>query len=608
MILNGFTIDKYNQYNIQEKAKYSTCPLCSADRKKSTEKCMILDWERGLGTCNHCGEVIQLHTYVKKEQKKKYVKPEFVNNTELSNKVVKWFESRGISQFTLRRMKITGGLEYMPQPKKEVNTIQFNYFRNQELINIKYRDGAKNFKLFTNAEKIVYNFDYAATSNDVVIVEGEMDCLSYVEAGIFQCVSIPNGSTTGNVNLDYIDNSIEIFENKEKIYLALDNDEPGQNVQKELIRRFGSERCFLIDLKDCKDANEYLIKYGSESLKNTLKEAKEIPIDGVSSLYDWREQFEHYLLNGFKQGFKVGIKSFDNIFSTYTGQYIVVTGIPSSGKSDFVDMMCLGYNKEYGWKTAFASPENKPNPIHAGKLISKICGQWINKKEQIASDWYKKAIEIIDYNFKFIDLDGSFDLENVLSKARSLIFKFGIKVLVIDPYNKVRLKESANKNINEYTSDYLLKIDEFARKHDILIILVAHPRKPTMNEGKGYEPNFYDIKGGGEFYDMSPHGILVHRDYGFNMVKVKVLKVKFSHLGDNNKHIYLKWNATNGRYDDYRMQSENPGEVSGLMMDVKNWISNDIVEQQIIPIDEGIETPVNFYEKDDLVITDKIDF
>jgi len=405
MELNNFKIDKFNQYNLPEKAKYSTCPICSESRKHNTEKCMMLDWDRGLGTCQHCHEIIQLHTYIKSETKKEYVKPEWKNNTNLSDKVIKWFEGRKISQFTLRQMKVTESKEWMPQTQKEENTIQFNYFRNQELINIKYRDGAKNFKLFKDSEKILYNYDFAATSKDIVIVEGEMDCLSFVEAGIFQTVSIPNGSTIGNVNLDYIDNCIEIFENKERIYLSLDNDIAGQNVQKELIRRFGGEKCLLIDLIDCKDANEHLQKYGAESLKKCFENAKEVPIEGVSSLYDWKDEFEDYLLNGMQQGFKINIDSFDGIFSTYTGQTIVVTGIPSSGKSDFVDMMTLGYNKKYAWKTAYASPENKPNKIHAGKLISKICGQWINTKEQINTDWYKLTTDVIDYNFKFIDLE-----------------------------------------------------------------------------------------------------------------------------------------------------------------------------------------------------------
>jgi twinkle protein len=138
--------------------------------------------------------------------------------------------------------------------------------------------------------------------------------------------------------------------------------------------------------------------------------------------------------------------------------------VHNSGKSDFVDQMAIGYNRNYGWKVAYVSPENKPNKIHAGKLIAKICGQWIHTPQQINTEWFNKASDLINDNFKFIDLANGFDLESVLEKARQMVFKFGIKVLVIDPYNKVRLKESINKPITEYTNDYLIKIDEFARK------------------------------------------------------------------------------------------------------------------------------------------------
>jgi len=195
-----------------------------------------------------------------------------------------------------------------------------------------------------------------------------------------------------------------------------------------------------------------------------------------------------------------------------------------------------------------------------------------NNRDDFKTDWYKLAIDVIDHNFKFIDLDGSFDLERVLEKTKSLIFKFGIKVLVIDPYNKVRLKSSINKNINEYTNDYLLMIDEFARKYDILIILVAHPRKPSLNEAKTYEPTFYDIKGGGEFYDMSPHGLLVDRNYEHDLVKIKVLKVKFNHLGKNNEFVWSKWDSDNGRYVNFNQQHENPAEISDAFYDNSNWL------------------------------------
>jgi twinkle protein len=147
-------------------------------------------------------------------------------------------------------------------------------------------------------------------------------------------------------------------------------------------------------------------------------------------------------------------------------------------------------------------------------------------------------------------------------------------VLVIDPFNKIRLKASLNKNINEYTNDYLMRIDEFARKHDILIFLIAHPTKPPSigNDRKNYEPDFYDIKGGGEFYDMSPHGLLVHRDYTHDLVKIKVLKVKFNHLGENNAHIWLAWNKGNGRYTDFRKQADKPEDIFEPQADNSNWV------------------------------------
>lgn len=573
MEINGFEIEKYNVYGLNENAKYSTCPLCSASRKKNTEKCVTLHWDSGLGKCSHCGELLQLHTYKKKTEVRQYKRPEKWNHTQLSDNLVNWFRDRGISQFTLRMMKIGEGRESMPVKGKwvERNTIQFNFFENNEIVNIKYRDGEKNFKLFKEAKLVFYNLDTISISKIAVIVEGEIDCLSYFEAGIHNVVSTPNGSTLKKVNLEYLDNCIEYFDNKEKIYLALDNDEAGQNVTKELIRRLGAERCFLVDFKDCKDANEYLLKYGKESLANTIKEAKEIPIDGVSSLLDWESKYDQFLLNGMKKGFVTGKTSFDDIFSTYTGQYIVVTGIPSSGKSDFVDEMCIGYNLQYGWKTAYASPENTPCEIHASKLEAKVCGQWVSSQEQISSLWHKSAKQYIDSNFKFIELD-SYNLDDVLARAKRLVTKFGIKVLVIDPYNKVRLKASLNKNINEYTNDYLNKIDEFARNNDILIILVAHPVKPSGEERKMYEPDFYSIKGGGEFYDMSPHGLLVHRDYDLDMVKIKVLKVKFSHLGKNRAHVWYRWNRNNGRYTEYGFQDQNAERCDNPQDDNSNWL------------------------------------
>ena len=140
----------------------------------------------------------------------------------LDNKIVEdWFATRGISEQTLKDVKVSVGQEFMPQTGKPENTIQFNYFVGGLLTNIKYRDGRKNFKLYKGAEKVFYNIDNTVGHDTCIIVEGEMDVLALHEAGITNAISVPNGATLNSNNLDYLDNCIDYFDDKEKIILQL---------------------------------------------------------------------------------------------------------------------------------------------------------------------------------------------------------------------------------------------------------------------------------------------------------------------------------------------------------------------------------------------------
>ena len=548
--INGFEIDNFNQYDLQVGKREGVCPLCSHNRqpKNQKAKCAMYDWDRGLGTCMNCNEVFQLHTFKRKSDKlKEYTKPEWKNNTQLSDRVIKWFESRGISQSTLVKMKVTEGVEFMPQTGKNENTIQFNYFINNELINIKYRDGRKNFKLVKGAEKVFYNIDRTIGHDYMVVVEGEIDALSFVEAGVDSVVSVPNGATINNTNLDYLDSCIDYFESKEKIILAVDEDEAGSALKQELIRRLGAEKCFTVEFNACKDANEFLIKHGSSMLAAIINKAKPVPIENVVTLKDINEELEEFIYEGFKPGYQIGLDNFDNIFSTYTGQFITVTGVPSSGKSDFVDRMVVGYYLKYGWKTAFASPENKPTFLHTHKLIRKI-GGWMPNKDDIGTDKWNNVISKVNDNFYFIENE-RYDLDAVLAKGAELVKRKGIKCLVIDPYNKVKMDGASAMSIPDATMEYLTRVEAFAKKYDVLVIIVAHPTKMyKKDDGTIDEPTMYSIKGGGEWYDASYHGLLVHRNYEQKTVKVKVLKVKFQNLGENQAEAHFKWDHISGDY------------------------------------------------------------
>jgi twinkle protein len=549
--INGFLIDEFNQHSLKEGATQGICPLCSSDRQPKNQKaqCASYDWERGLGTCHNCDTSFQLHTYQRKGASEKvYIRPQTPEQfNEISTNVETWFGTRGISKQTLSDLQVTEGSEWMPQTSKNENTIQFNYFMGDQLINVKYRDGRKNFKLYKGAEKVFYNINSVVGYDWCVIVEGEMDVLALHEAGIKNVISVPNGATLNSNNLSYLDNCIDYLDDKTKIVIAVDADEAGQALKNEFIRRLGAEVCYIIDFNGNKDANEFLIEHGADKLKSAIHAAKQVPLENVSTLYDIEDELKDFVKNGFKPGFQVGLENFDKIFSTYTGQFITVTGIPSSGKSDFVDQMVVGYNKNYGWKTAFASPENQPTYLHAHKLMRKTW-QDMPSPGDIGGDKWKEVTGHVNDNYYFIDMD-KYSLEAVLRKGAELVKRKGIKCLVIDPFNKVRDVNAHSDDVNRYTMDYLAKIEAFCRKYDVLTFIVAHPTKMYKGQdGKIEEPTMYNIKGGGEWYDASYHGLLVHRDYEAKTTKVKVLKVKFQNLGENGAESHFTWEPKSGSF------------------------------------------------------------
>ena len=557
--INGFVIDEFNQHGLKEGATQGICPLCSHTRKPKNQKaqCASYDWERGLGTCHNCNTTFQLHTYQRKGASEKiYVRPE-VKYKKASTKVEEWFAKRGISKQTLIDLYVGEGQEFMPQTGRQENTIQFRYYMGDQLINIKYRDGRKNFKLYKGAEKVFYNINSIVGYDTCVITEGEIDVLALHEAGIKNVISVPNGATLNNNNLDYLDNCIDYFDDKQKIILAVDADDPGQMLKQELVRRLGAEVCYLVDFNGEKDANDYLIKYGADELRDAIHNARPVPLENVSTLKDVEDELRDFVKNGFKPGYQIGLKNFDNIFSTYTGQFITVTGIPSSGKSDFVDQMVVGYNQLYGWKTAYASPENQPVYLHAHKLMRKHWQDMPNVGD-IGNDKWQQVTDHVNDNYFFIDMD-KYSLESVLRKGAELVKRKGIKCLVLDPFNKIRDVDAKSDDVNRYTMDYLAKIETFCKKYDVLTFIVAHPTKMYKGtNGKIEEPTMYNIKGGGEWYDASYHGLLVHRDYEAKTTKVKVLKVKFQNLGENGAEAHFTWEPKSGSFiPDEKLVDEN---------------------------------------------------
>lgn len=538
------------------------CPQCHDLRSNKRDKSLSVDLDKGVWHCHYCNWSGTNEVRVKddwqqkstiRKQKKVYKLPTAQASEEqrhqVGAKALAWFASRGISEQTLRALNVTEGMEWMPQTNKPENTVQFNYYRGEELVNVKYRTGRKEFKLVSGAELLPYNINAIGGTPECVITEGEMDALSFVECGRTDVVSVPNGA---NANLDYLDDYLEqYFDDKEVIYIAVDTDTKGVVLRDELMRRFGVERCRVVEYGEgCKDANEHLIKYGKASLLQCLADAPETAIDGVFTISDFEGSLDAVFESGWKQGATIGHPNFDALCSFETKRLCVVSGIPGSGKSEFIDEIAERLNVRYGWKFAMFSPENAPLAYHAAKLVEKFTGKRFSKKT-LDSDLYKKAKEHLEENFFFIVPKDNFKLDNILDKAKSLVRRKGIKALVIDPFNRLENEIPSGMTETNYISKALDKLTEFAQKHDVMVVLMAHPNKQMKDkDGIIPAPTMYDINASANFFNKADYGIVVHRNRLVGNVEVHVQKVKFRHLGTCGT-AYFHYNLNNGRYVPY---------------------------------------------------------
>ena len=494
------------------------CPQCSHTRKNKRDKCLSVDIDKGLFNCHNCG----FAGTTKFEKKKDFIRPEKIK-VNLTERVIKWFVNRGISEPTLQHWKIGESLQYFPQVGKKRRAINFNYYRENELINVKYRDGQKNFKMVSGAELIFYGLDNIKTMQKIYIVEGELDALSLHEAGIYSVCSVPNGASKGNQRLEYLDNCFQYFKNKKEIILCTDNDNPGIQLRNELARRFGAYRCKYVDFGDFKDANEILTTKGAETLRNVIKTAKNFPLEGVLNLDNIWQSVLTYNENGVKN-YSIGLPNAENYFKMELGQWSVVTGIPNSGKSDVIDQICCNMALKYDMRCAMFAPESFPYEGHIKRIANKL------NQTNCNNDQLNETKDFIQDHFYWVKIDlENLTLKGILNAFRDLVFQKGINVCVIDPWNM--LDHSAQRD-HSYIGRALSEITQFCQQTNTHLFLVAHPRKIESENGRYKKPTLYDISGSADFFNKAYNGLIVYRcigertKYNSDVVKIYIEKVK----------------------------------------------------------------------------------
>ena len=535
------------------------CPECSHTRKKSTVKCLSSNGDKLTWHCSHCGWSGSLHEKgenVSPWKPKEFAKPPEIE-VNLPDKVVKWFEERKISKQTLVDYKISHGNVFMPQVNKEVSAIQFPYMRGEETVNIKYRDGKKNFRQVSNAEKIVYGFNDIVRKPEIIIVEGEMDKLSLVEVGYKNCFSVPDGAPAVNTQnytskFNYLGSIEETINNTTKVILMTDSDSAGLKLSEELGRRIGREKCWRVKFPDdCKDANEVLVKHGKEVLKETIQYAKPIPIGGIYEIEDMSEKVVNLYGEGLKKGVSTGLGYVDNYYTVRGGEWTVVTGIPSHGKSEFVDNLMLNLANNEDWKIAFFSPENLPIERHIAKLAEKhsdmpFVDGFNQKMDRFDLDAIMKDFK--DKLYFIMPEEDEMNLHSVLKLAKVLVYRHGVKGIVIDPWNEIDHSRAQGLTETEYISQCLSEIRRFTRLNDVHIWVVAHPTKLQKNQNGEYPvPTPYDIAGSANWRNKADNALALYRNMSTNEVDLHIQKIRFREVGKIGT-IRLKYNKVSGKF------------------------------------------------------------
>ena len=567
------------------------CPSCSETRKKKYEKTLSVtinpDGSK-LYFCHHCGEsgsLFKPKNNYKREPKVTRITP----RSAVDESVIKnFFSARGILWSQDIDLPVVSGKRYF-NGHGELDAVGFVYGDKSQPSAIKWR--AIDKKAFTQegAARQFYGIEFIPEdAKELIIVEGECDALALASVGI-AAVSCPNGapqmvsdrkfSPEDDNKFSYIWEARELIERCDKIILATDNDKAGQALAEEIARRIGRAKCWAIKYPEgCKDANDIIKKSGVDALRDVVEKSQPLPLKGVYSAKSYLQDVQDIFSKGVGKGESTGISTVDDLFTVAEGQLSVVTGVPSCGKSEFVDQLMVNLAQNSSWKFAVASFENPPH-FHIAKLSEKITGKTFFEGEgtRMSTAELNDASDFIDKHFVFLDSrDGAVStIDSIIDRAKQAVMRLGIRGLVIDPYNYI--EKNIESDESQSISAMLTKVTAFAKAHGVHVWFVAHPAKMYPREdGSMPIPTGMSISGSASWFAKADLGITVHRGAG-NEVEVHCWKSRFKWIGKQGA-VPLSYDKLTGRYTDFvdmfsnvkKPESFNPSHWTDIE-DIDSW-------------------------------------
>ena len=425
----------------------------------------------------------------------------------------------------------------------------------------------------------------AGPIRQLIITEGEKDRLTLMSCGFPYVLSIANGAQTN------IAESHEAFEEwiaqVEEIVICGDTDRPGRTMVKALLNAY-TARAKVVHLSgNRKDISDVYADFGASEVRRIIQEAEDVAAQDIYDLHQHEPDILEVMMGIYDKGYDVGMgMKTDRIFHpTSDGGLIILTGIPNSGKTDFLNCMMAHLMFQRQKRVAFFSFEK---PIKA-KHVREIARVALGVEDTASMDHTMKESEAREVNSQIInymtehmvDLDTKTrlpDSDYIIAMAERDMRKHGLDFLVIDPYVFIDMTEGGSRATEtEKVRLMLTKLQAWSRTRHVWTIVVAHPRIQYKDGHESFPPlDIYSIAGSAQWANLADFLFTVRRmnkpEEGKVYSIVEMLKVRDQEFCQPGKVLYVRQPC--GRYDERDSEEDCIAECLQhkiLPKDVEPW-------------------------------------
>ena len=410
---------------------------------------------------------------------------------------------RGISEEVIKRFEIV-------TKKDDDNILVFPFYdEDGNVAFIKYR--AINFdpKKDKNKEwaesgmkSILFGIKQCTDFNCLIITEGQIDSLSVATAGFNNCCSVP----TGKNGMRWVPHNWDWIKKFKEILVFGDYENDSMTLLPEITSRFMSTDTVILavrpeDYRGCKDANELLLKYGADAIRNAIKNAQPQMMEQVVRL-----QEVVYQDGDADEKLPTGIIEIDRTLTGGLpfGYMNILTGKRGEGKSTEGSML-IRSALENGYNCFIYSGEMKKGDVRkwldlqiAGRnrVITENMGDYeIYKLSpqniETIGEWYKDQAYIYDTS---VVVEAQ---KNLLDIIETYIKQFGCRFVLVD--NLMTAIDLTDIGAEKFERQELVckRLARMAQKYNALILLVAHKKK-----GTGMDEND-DVLGSSEITNLA---------------------------------------------------------------------------------------------------------